>query len=167
MGIHFSCSVKVIFSLRVELPHWLYQPISITAPSYCSIGYLGPCLSETCMVSVVWKNWLCSSCVNISPLFQSSLFEKSKNQMRQVFLNQIVMFSKAGGFLKAVYIKLAAYRQTLDSGLVHSAWSGTLQALSLGAHTGFLYLNLTWLAWRMKLLLAIFDFFSEIMVMEG
>lgn len=38
--------------------------------------------------------------------------------MRQIFPNQITVVSRAGGFLKAGHIRLAARREVLDPGLV-------------------------------------------------
>lgn len=41
--------------------------------------------------------------------------------MGQIFLNQITVVSRAGGFLKAGHIRLAVHREVLDPGLVRSA----------------------------------------------
>lgn len=41
--------------------------------------------------------------------------------MGQIFPNQITVVSRAGGFLKAGHIRLAAHREVLDPGLVRSA----------------------------------------------
>lgn len=168
MGIRFSCSVNVIFSMS-----WTASLIVSNFPSLpeltVALATLNPALLKhawsVCLGELA-PYILCQhfSFISVLPL------KKSKNKMRQVFLNQVAVVSRAGCFLKADHIKLAADRKTLDPGLVPSAWSGALLALSLGAHTGFwraLYLNHLWLDRRMKLLLAIFELFIEIMAMEG